>query len=136
MADKVGRHAKSEDAIKLGEVFWQRVSDLAEERQINLRQLAERLGLSRTYFYVSRGRNIIPSWYVVAKVAEYLGCSIDYLVNPEIESSTEGASARAKHISFIASRMSDPKYDAVITRLATCPQSTIEAVYNLLGLDK
>lgn len=57
-----------------------KIKSLAEKKGIKISFLCDRLGLTRGYFNdVKRGKNKISSERI-AKIADYLDCSIDYLM--------------------------------------------------------
>lgn len=61
------------------EELTQRIRSAAEEKGINLKELALRSGLSINALYQIRGKQGL-SCFNLAKLADELGCSTDYLL--------------------------------------------------------
>ena len=61
-------------------IFWYRIDLLRESKGLTLIDLQERIGFRGAYIYSMKSRNIIPSLDAVWKIADVLGCSIDYLI--------------------------------------------------------
>ena len=126
------RAPKMEESYRLADMFWVNVDKLLKDFNMAPTDLADRLGVTKTYVYTARSRGRIPSWTIVLKIADIFHCSVDSLMNPDMQ--FKDSAERAEHISFIANRMdSDPKYDKVITKLAKSPDSIVDSVYNLIG---
>ncbi|MCH4169348.1 MAG: helix-turn-helix domain-containing protein [Streptococcaceae bacterium] len=67
--------------------LFDNVSKLAKQRNINLTDLAEELGLSRHAFY--KWKTSSPKAETLEKVADYFGVSIDYLLDRDSVSLNE-----------------------------------------------
>lgn len=67
--------------------FSQRIKDRCKEKGYTIKRVLENIQISRNYMYdLKRGQT--PSIISVEKIANYLDCSIDYLIgrtdNPDI----------------------------------------------------
>lgn len=61
--------------------FLDRVDELIKKNKTTKKELANFAGFSTQSFYDWEKRNTIPSAETVCKIAEYLGTSVEYLVN-------------------------------------------------------
>lgn len=59
--------------------MFERIKNLATKRNMNVKELAVKLGFSKNYFYTLKNGVTIPS-DKLALVANYLGVSTDYLL--------------------------------------------------------
>ena len=64
----------------------ERIKDLARERGVSVRQMLSDVGLG--FNTMANMRNSVPKADNLAKMADYLSCSVDYLLgrtnNPEV----------------------------------------------------
>lgn len=64
----------------------ERIKDLARERGVSVRQMLSDVGLG--FNTMANMRNSVPKADNLAKIADYLSCSVDYLLgrtnNPEV----------------------------------------------------
>lgn len=64
----------------------ERIKDLARERGVSVRQMLSDVGLG--FNTMANMRNSVPKSDNLAKIADYLSCSVDYLLgrtdNPEV----------------------------------------------------
>lgn len=67
--------------------FAQRIKDRCKEKGYTIKEMLEYCEISRNYMYDLKV-NRVPLIESVEKIADYLGCSIDYLIgrtdNPDI----------------------------------------------------
>lgn len=61
-------------------MFIERTLELIKEKQISKNKLLTDLNLSKNSFVDWQNRGTIPSAETVAKIADYLDCSVDYLL--------------------------------------------------------
>lgn len=64
---------------------YEKIQELTNERGISVRELEKRLGYSNGYF--SKWKRVSPNSDGLAKVADYFGVSIDYLLGREEKTS-------------------------------------------------
>ena len=66
----------------------QRIKQLAKKRNIPLKVMLEDCGLGKNTLSAMLSEGVFPNSVKIAKIADYLDCSIDYLMgrtdNPEI----------------------------------------------------
>lgn len=67
-------------------MFLERIAALISSRGITRNKLLHDLGLDKNSFFNWEKRGTIPSGDVVAKIADYFGVSVDYLLGQEEES--------------------------------------------------
>lgn len=61
--------------------MYRRIRDLREDKDLNQTQVARILGMSQTgYSKYETGENDLPT-FVLIKLAEFYGVSIDYILN-------------------------------------------------------
>lgn len=60
---------------------YEKIQQLTNERGISVRELEKRLGYSNGYF--SKWKKVSPNSDGLAKVADYFGVSVDYLLGRE-----------------------------------------------------
>ncbi len=67
-------------------IFLQRLSELIQLHGITKNKLFSTLGINRNSFVDWEKHNSIPNGEVLAKIADYFGVSVDYLLGQEEES--------------------------------------------------
>lgn len=60
---------------------YEKIKELTKENGISVRELEKRLGFSNGYF--SKWKTVSPNSEGLAKVSDYFGVSIDYLLDRE-----------------------------------------------------
>lgn len=60
---------------------YEKIKDLTRQEGISVRELEKRLGYSNGYF--SKWKSVSPNSDGLAKVADYFGVSVDYLLGRE-----------------------------------------------------
>lgn len=64
---------------------YEKIKELTRENGISVRELEKRLGFSNGYF--SKWKKVSPNSEGLAKVSDYFGVSIDYLLDREAKKS-------------------------------------------------
>lgn len=64
---------------------YEKIKELTKQNGISVRELEKRLGYSNGYF--SKWKNVSPNSDGLAKVADYFGVSVDYLLGREEKTS-------------------------------------------------
>ena len=64
---------------------YEKIKELTRENGISVRELEKRLGFSNGYF--SKWKNVSPNSEGLAKVSDYFGVSVDYLLGREAKTS-------------------------------------------------
>ncbi|OTO15158.1 MULTISPECIES: helix-turn-helix domain-containing protein [Enterococcus] len=72
---------------------YEKIKELTKQNGISVRELEKRLGYSNGYF--SKWKNVSPNSDGLAKVADYFGISIDYLLGRKSNTADEGKNEAA-----------------------------------------
>lgn len=100
------------------DAFWKRVYKLCERKHLTLGQLESMCSFPKSTIAVSRTRGTAPTAERVARMANALGVSIDYLISGERTDATLLKDYRnsIKRFDEIASRLEvDPLYCRLVT---------------------
>ena len=64
------------------------IKNLCKERKIAVRTLLEQCDINRNFMYDLEKKSVAPSCDKIERIADYLDCSVDYLLgrtdNPEV----------------------------------------------------
>jgi DNA-binding XRE family transcriptional regulator len=60
--------------------FWKRLEDVCNEQDINKKELAKRMGVSRKCFYPNAHNTLMPSAYFIARFCAETHTSADWLL--------------------------------------------------------
>ncbi len=69
-------------------MFTEKVQALADEKGIKINQLLKETGIGAGTFSTWKKRGTIPSGEVLAKIANYFGVTVDYLLGEDQEHKT------------------------------------------------
>lgn len=98
--------------------FWWRLEYTLKSQGRTMQWLNSQCNLSDGYFFVMKSKKTIPSIHVLARVAEVLDCTIDYLVLGE-SSKNKGEDFIEK--SLISMYRSDPSYKIAFRKMLDEP---------------
>lgn len=62
------------------DAFWERIDHLVDIHEMTLNDLQTMIGKTGTYLYVARCHKSLPSVALIAKMADTLNCTVDYLI--------------------------------------------------------
>lgn len=92
---------------------YEKIKELTKEKGISVRELEKRLGYSNGYF--SKWKTVSPNSDGLAKVADYFGVSVDFLLGRENNpTETELRKALENVLSFDGEEMTESDKEAII----------------------
>lgn len=77
----LGREESGDAEVK--KLITDRIQDLADQKNITIAKLLKDINLSPSSFSMWKKRGTSPKAETVQKIADYLGCSVDYLLGRE-----------------------------------------------------
>ena len=69
-------------------ILSERIKSLCKDRKITVKSLLEKCSMNRNTIYDLEKRSVFPACDKLSRIADYLNCSVDYLLgrtdNPEV----------------------------------------------------
>lgn len=102
-----------------------RLKELREEKGLNMREAARQLGLAPSTYYNYEIGAREPNSEMLVKLANFYGCSIDYMIGNEVKYKSEAdeMADRIKH---------RPDLQNIVRLLSDASQSQIEKVGEII----
>lgn len=100
----------------------QKIKYMCNKKNINITQLLDGAGVRKSLLYDMEKRNAKPSIEVLASIADYLDCSVDYLLG---RSNQENTSCDSYTLS--------PNEQTIINIFRTLPPESQQSILNFVG---
>ena len=114
----------------------ERIKELCDKRNISINKMLTESGAgARTYHNILSGSH--PSADKITKIAEYLDCSVDYLLGRQNFSVPHDIEKKNNAIANIVLRLrSDAELLSIVEDLSALPSDKLQAVKTLISVIK
>lgn len=112
-------------------MFTERVQTLANEKGIKINQLLKETGIGAGTFSTWKKRGTVPSGEVLAKIANYFGVSVDYLLGNEEQKATP-ATDDAELAEFLEELKSRPEMKMLFSVTKGATKADVEKAVNII----